>query len=207
MKTRTNNAAAKKNVSHSKQSTQDARKIRKDTKRIKNKSGELLVNIGGQPPKLTPMFLEKLEKLVNEWDPLKKKKNPQEALIDYLRLSTVSCLCYEAGIVRSTYYNYAKKNAVSKYGYDLINRFLDTIKRWETKRNALHQRMLPFYATFQTVWIFQAKNFGELRDEVDINLNDQTTPSSDELDMTWEEAREIINEIRRGIVAKKEDDD
>ena len=106
--------------------------------------------------------------------------------------------------MRGTYDHYTNDRE-GVYDPVLIKEFVNIIKYWEKKRNALPHEMLPYFAAFQTEWIFQAKNFGDLKDVVDVNVNEtQRMNGNTQMDLTRSQAREAMYELRRQIDAESE---
>lgn len=129
-----------------------------------------IVNLGGRPTKLTKELCDELERLIEDWNPLRdvnyetpKTNNAFKITMDYLTLSTKDNLCYKLGIHKDTLYEYM---AGEREGHNkqYSQRFSDSIKKWEAKRNALHMEMRPFFSNAEATWIFLGKNFNQFTD-------------------------------------------
>jgi len=83
--------------------------------------------------------------------------------MEYTRLNSLDGVAYYLGISRVTIWSYLN-DKVNVYDRKLKIEFFNTIKRWETKRNALHDRMLLFFAAFPNLWIYLHKNFHGIHD-------------------------------------------
>lgn len=135
-------------------------------------------DVGGRPTKLTPELCSQLDTLIDGWNPLEtvnydspQKNNGFKVIMEYLKLCTKDSLCHELGIHKTTMYEY---EAGERDGHnpELSKRFSDSIKKWETKRNALHLKMRPFFSHAEPTWIFLSKNFNQFTDTVQVNKNE-----------------------------------
>jgi len=135
-------------------------------------------NRGGRPSKLTAELCARLESLVDEWNPLSninydnpKANNILLIISKYLELCTKDNLAAELGIDKTTLYEYEAGGRKS-HKESLSKRFSNSIKKWETKRNALHMKMRPYFSKAETTWIFLSKNFNQFTDTVQVNKNE-----------------------------------
>ena len=105
-------------------------------------------NIGGAPIKLTNSLLENLCKLIDQWNPT-AQETPYDKISDFQRLSTADCVAHNIGISKPTLYSYTD-NKDGIYDTKLSNEFFNAINRWQTKRNYLHQVLMPDWVAFHT---------------------------------------------------------
>ena len=115
---------------------------------------------GGRPSKLNLQLCERLETLIESWNPLRQRSD-RKKLDEFLRLCTKDNLAYTLGICRDSLNEYERGSG--EYS-DIIKSFLDT---WETKRNALFTMSLPYFEN-AAEWIFLSKNFLKFTDTVRI---------------------------------------
>ena len=128
---------------------------------------------GGRPPRLTKELCDQLDIMINNWDPFNhisydKEFSDQDAMkafMLYLDLSTKDNVAFNLGISSSMLYDY-QGGYREKFDSELVQRFSEAIKRWETKRNAFHMKIRPFFARAEASWIFLAKNFNQFEDKV-----------------------------------------
>lgn len=139
---------------------------------------------GGRPTKLTDALCKKLEKLIDAWDPL-GESSPEDKLAEYLRLCSRDSLAHSLSISRDSLSEYTKGDAG----------FSDTIKRtldyWESKRNAMHLRLLPYFQK-EAVWIFLSKNFNQFTDT--FHNKDETTTT---LRVVYDDVPEAIRRVQQ----------
>lgn len=114
---------------------------------------------GGRPTKLDRAFCDELEKLVSEWNPF-AKKGDRAKFVDYLRLCTRESIALAMNISRQTLNEYSRGSG----GFsDTVK---DILEHWETKRNAYHMCILPYFEKKEAIWIFLSKNFNRFTDEI-----------------------------------------
>lgn len=129
-------------------------------------------NKGGRPSKLTPELCEKLETLVEGWDPFEGVNfaraisgiTRRKILMSFMLLSTKENVAYMLGIDKHRLYDYDEGSAKS-YDPELVERFRHALKMWETKRDYYFMPMLEFFPN-GPAWIFLAKNIKKFTDTV-----------------------------------------
>ena len=120
--------------------------------------------IGGARSKLSESLVVLCWDMIGEWHPLSEKWiTPNEKIIKYTRLSSLDGVAYYLGISRVTIWNYLN-DKVDVYDRKLKIEFFNAVKKGETKRNALHDQMLLFFAAFPSLWIYLHKNFHGIHD-------------------------------------------
>ncbi len=138
----------------------------------------------GRPTKLTKDLCDKLEKLIKDWNPLKDinmtkipdKDQGYAAFMSYMSLSTKDNIADELDISSSTLFGWSSTEKESQTP-ELLSDFLESIKRWETKRNAMHMKMRLFFAQSESTWIFLSKNFNQFTDTFKVDTPGDETMS------------------------------
>lgn len=168
----------------------------------------------GQPAKLTRKLLDTFIQQVEGWNPMREELQTAEKLIEFQKCSTADCVAHNLGIAKTTFYAYAN-NKNGLYNEDLSQEFLNTVKRWQTKRNYLHQVMMPDWVAFPTTWIFMYKNFHNIPDinfnQINIdasenitNIQDNSTHISDSTgELTYKEIQDEADRIREEILRRR----
>jgi hypothetical protein len=171
-------------------------------------------NVGGQPTKLSTTLVENLCRLIDEWNPVRDELNSKQKIYQFQKLSTADCLAHNLGITKPTLYAYAN-NYDGIYDTRLSSEFFNAVKTWQTKRNYLHQVMMPFWAAFPSTWIFMYKNFHNIPDinfnqfnidasENITNIQDNSTNITDSTgELTYEEIQNEADRIRKEILRRR----
>jgi len=102
----------------------------------------------GRPSKYNAELQSKFETIVDNW--LKKEnQSSKELFLEFTHLCGREQIAHKLGISRDSTYEFEKKH----------EKFSDTIKRWESKRNDCFYRLMPYFIKNPTLWIFLSKNF------------------------------------------------
>lgn len=116
----------------------------------------------GRPNKLTENLIEILDGIIDKWNPF-ATKTAKKVVEEFLSLATLDNLAFKVGISSRALYYFQKEDS------DLGAFFLQSVKRYETKRNAFFMMLLP-YLKRDSIWIFLAKNFLGFKDVNQIEL-------------------------------------
>jgi hypothetical protein len=149
----------------------------------KGKRGKVLVavpvdeadkgkNKGGRPSKLTPELCQKLEDLVAGWNPFEAVNfgrqisgiTRRKIFLSFMGLSTKENVAFMLGITKNRLYDY-DEGVAETYDPELVERFRNALKEWETKRDYYFMPMMEFFPSGPT-WIFLAKNIKKFVDVV-----------------------------------------
>ncbi|MCH7519200.1 MAG: hypothetical protein IH964_09255 [Candidatus Dadabacteria bacterium] len=169
-----------------------------------------VVDKGGRPTKLTSKLCDQLESIIETWNPLKdvnydlpQLNNGFKISMLYLALCTKDNLAMAIGVSKQRLYDYQNKDN-SSYDKSLQERFRDSIKGWETKRNALHMQMRLFFNKAEPTWIFLAKNFNQLKDDAPTVYETNITETTfNTLNISGEEARNVADTIYQEILRRR----
>lgn len=119
-------------------------------------------DLRGRPNKLTANLIEALDGIIEKWNPFAIKTG-KKVVEEFFSLSTLDNLAFKMGISSRALYYFQKEES------DLGALFLQSIKKYETKRNAFFMMLLPYFKR-DSIWIFLAKNFLGFKDVNQIEL-------------------------------------